>query len=312
MDRNSLRNGLLTAAGLAAAAALVLSAGGTSTAQSGGGTDPYAHLPATIELTGVIRDFKGRDQTGGHTDFEAVPAGGYGHYMNNIEPQLDEDNKPVFKGGGRKVSSQWKTSAGVPIHPSMYNASAGDIAGSYSGSVDKGGIASADSFRQWFRDDPNVNQSAPLAITLKREPNSNKYVFDDRTDDTYKNLGGFFPINNQMFGNYKTTGKNFHFTYELATEFIYKPEENQVFKFRGDDDVWVFINGRLVIDLGGVHSAVEQTVYLNRLSDILHPNQKNTLHFFFAERHTTQSNFRIETTITLKNAELPTTAALFD
>jgi hypothetical protein len=36
------------------------------------------------------------------------------------------------------------------------------------------------------------------------------------------------------------------------------------------------------------------------------------LDFFFAERHRTQSNFRIETTLQLRNVELPPTAALYD
>jgi len=136
------------------------------------------------------------------------------------------------------------------------------------------------------------------------------YVFDDRTDPTFSGRGGFFPINNSMFGNF-SSGKNFHFTYELATEFIYTPGQGQIFTFRGDDDVWVFVNGKMVIDIGGIHSAVEQTVALDRLTNLV-ANGRNTLHFFFAERHTTQSNFRIQTTINLRNAELPNTSKLYD
>ena len=307
MRAKSVKHSILTALGLITAAGLVLPTV-TSTAQADG--DAFSSLPNTLVLSGVVRDFKERSVAGGHADFEAVPAGGYGHYMNNVQETLDADGKPVYKGGGKKVASQWKDSNNRPLHPSLYNQSRGDIAGSY-GATDNGGIASKEGFAQWFRNTPNVNMAKELAITLVRQPNSNVYVFDDRVDEAYKNLGGFFPINGQLFGNSKGDNKNFHFTYELATTFIYKPGQGQVFKFRGDDDVWVFVNGKCVIDIGGVHSAVEQTIELDRLTN-LKAGEVNTLNFFFAERHRTQSNFRIETTINLRSAELPNTTHLYD
>ncbi len=309
--RTLLTNGSLTAMLVVAAGVLGTLGPSAREALARPDADPYAHLPATIDLSGVIRDFKERSVSGGHTDFERQPAGGFGHYMGNIASTLDSDMKPVFVGGGRKVSSQWRTSAGVKIHPSLYSASFGDSAGAYTGNADPGAISSAASFAQWYRDVPGVNMSKNVAITLVRQPNSKLYIFDDRTDPLYSTRAGFFPINDDLFGNSPNGSKNFHFTYELATQFIYEPGTNQSFTFIGDDDVWVFINDRLVIDLGGVHSAVTQTVYLDRLSGLV-PNGKNSLRVFQAERHRTQSNFRIETTITLRTAEMPNTSNLFD
>ncbi|MBL0926291.1 MAG: fibro-slime domain-containing protein [Phycisphaerales bacterium] len=304
-----LSNGLLLSATAIAGAVAV--GGFSETAVGQQSSDLYSNLPSTLELSGVVRDFRERSVTGGHPDFERQPAGGFGHYMGNIAPQLDNDRKPVFVGGGRKVSTQWRDASNRQIHPSLFNASAGDRAGAYTGSVDAGGIQSAETFAQWYRDVPSVNMSKPVTITLNRQANSNLYVFDDRTDPLYKTRGGFFPINNELFGNSRNESKNFHFTYELATEFIYKPGTGQVFTFIGDDDVWVFINGRLVIDLGGVHSAINQTVHLDRVPG-MKPDEINTLHVFHAERHRTQSNFRIETTINLRSARLPNTTALAD
>ena len=70
------------------------------------------------------------------------------------------------------------------------------------------------------RDVPGVNMSKNLDITLVRQTNSNVYTFNDKTDNTFKSLGGFFPINGQLYGNSKNETKNFHFSFELVTEFL--------------------------------------------------------------------------------------------
>jgi fibro-slime domain-containing protein len=311
--RTSILNGSLTAMLVVAVGSLATLVPGNANARPdmGGSMDPYDDLPSTISLTGSVRDFKEKTVAGGHPDFENRPVGGFGHYMGNIAQRLDSDKKPVFVGGGRKVSSNWRDSSSRNIHPSSFKPEAGDVPGAYTGLADSGGITSAASFAQWYRDVPGVNMSRDLSITLVRQPNSKLYVFDDRADPFFTARGGFFPINDDLFGNSPNGVKNFHFTYEISTEFVYLPGEGQTFKFIGDDDVWVFINDQLVIDLGGVHSAVNQIVHLDRLTH-LRPNQRNTLRIFQAERHRTQSNFRIETTINLRTASVPNSSSLFD
>jgi fibro-slime domain-containing protein len=84
---------------------------------------------------------------------------------------------------------------------------------------------------------------------------------------------------------------------ELHSSFTYVGGET--FSFTGDDDVWVFINNELVIDLGGVHAAMSDSVDLDTLGLIV--GETYDFDLFFAERHTTESNFKAETTIVLED-----------
>ena len=309
---NSRAHTLTAAAGaLTACLTSVAIAGGPG--GTGGAADNYdanATRPEGINLTGVVRDFRERNIPGGHPDFEVDPVEGFGLCMGNVAPALDADGKPVFTGEGRKCSAQATDSEGRAIHPRFYNASLGDEP-SVMGVSSTAGISSADSFAQWFRNIPGVNMTSALPITLRLDPSTGNYVFDDRLSTQFADLAGFFPVNDKLMGNSQGGNKNFHFTYELSTEFTYHKGAGQMFTFRGDDDVFVFIDGQLVIDIGGIHGAIEQTVHVDRL-DWLEDGETYPLNFFFAERHRTQSNFRIETSLKLRTAHLPNSAHLCD
>ncbi|MEO7427440.1 MAG: chitobiase/beta-hexosaminidase C-terminal domain-containing protein, partial [Fibrobacteria bacterium] len=95
---------------------------------------------------------------------------------------------------------------------------------------------------------------------------------------------------------------DFGFTMEFHANFTYFKGQAQTFSFRGDDDVWVFINGKRVIDLGGIHNAQDASVNLDSLAAAINLTDSLVypLDFFFAERHTTTSKLRITTTLELE------------
>ena len=154
-------------------------------------------------------------------------------------------------------------------------------------------VVGPDTFNQWYRDVDGVNKSTTIDIPLTLS-NSSKGVY------TYNNTS-FFPIDNQLFGD-EGQPHNYAFTAEVAARFRYNGGET--FTFAGDDDVFVFINRTLAIDLGGIHSMLTQTVDLDAQAANLGivKGEIYAMHIFFAERHMTESDFVIETTISEFNA----------
>ena len=261
-----------------------------------------------MELTAVIRDFRAYDEQGGHPDFQRWTGS---TRVGLVEDELGRDGKPVLKTTkGQKVLREYKDSSGRNINPALYAAFRGDQRGILSTQRDDR-ITSAESFASWYNDEPGVNMSRTVTLELVRKPGKEVFVLDSSGHEPWRSLGGFFPIDDQLFGNYGGWGHNYHFTTEISTSFQYKRGQGYVFKFTGDDDVWVFIGDRLVIDLGSLHSVREQFIDLDRLN-WLQNGQNYELKIFHAERRTSGSNFRIETTLPLIPAEPPSTTAAYD
>ncbi len=269
-----------------------------------------AQDPDTVQISGIVRDFRECTVEDGHPDFEHMPQTGFGRYAGNVATSLDVDGRPTFAGPGFKISNQWRDSHHRVIAPCLYDASWGDSQGG-AAQPSTAGITSAASFAQWFRDFPGVNMSTIVPITLRRQPNG-IYVFDSDIDQPYADLGGFFPIDDQLFGNSGgNPDHNYHFTFEMHGAFIYI-DNNLNFKFEGSDSVWVFINGHLVTDLEGVHASLDQYVDLERPSLGLVQGNSYPLDFYFAQRFRPHSDFRIQTNIVLAGLPPSTVLSQFD
>jgi fibro-slime domain-containing protein len=146
--------------------------------------------------------------------------------------------------------------------------------------------AGAASFDQWYRDVPGVNMRLMIPLPLTQTQPGNF---------AYSN-NAFFPMDNQAFGN-QGRSHNYNVTTEIHATFKYRGGER--FTFTGDDDVFIFVNRKLALDLGGVHPQQTQTIDFDRQATALGITIGGTYSFdaFHAERHTTESNFRMETSI---------------
>jgi fibro-slime domain-containing protein len=93
---------------------------------------------------------------------------------------------------------------------------------------------------------------------------------------------------------------NFSFTSEAHFWFRFDATGMSRLDFTGDDDVWVFINGKLAVDIGGVHGrqdgSVDLSVPATRTSLGLTVGKTYEAIVFQAERHTTRSQYRLTLT----------------
>ena len=228
---------------------------------------------SSITLNATIRDFR-QDHPDMEFDlFSEVIPNLQNIQENAVGTTLGSDGDPVFTGSGKTFFS------------------------------------TAENFDQWYDTIDGVNIEIQKSLTFTETfAGSGVFAFSDNfpavPGSTFPAAtGNFFPINGEGFGN-EGNANNQHFTMELRTSFTYNGGE--FFNYTGDDDLWVFINGQRVIDLGGVHQALDASINLDDVaSDIgLVVGETYSFDLFYAERNTVASNFFAETSIALVPAPM--------
>lgn len=193
-------------------------------------------------------------------------------------------------------------------------------------------------FDKWYKDDLSVNRRIGQRLFLKpKEGTESTFAFapedDEASDFPEENL-----VNGIFFGpidRFKETGTReidasvvavedapawptssagrsddnlgFWFTTEIHSTFEFRSDADMFFNFSGDDDFWCFINGKLAVDVGGLHPPRSKSIDLNTpnpdgddtiVSELgLEDGQVYTLDIFHAERQRGGSNFELTTTL---------------
>lgn len=150
----------------------------------------------------------------------------------------------------------------------------------------------------------------PRNVNFDRE---NGKIYNGGGDE--KNLG-FYPLEglgyeqNDLLENTSFTDskhRNGGFTLRGESQFVYNEGANLYFTFTGDDDVYMYINGVLALDLGGAHGRNTKTVKLDSLDKDtykLKDGEVATFTFFYMERCSDASTFGIETNMKLVQRDI--------
>ncbi len=144
--------------------------------------------------------------------------------------------------------------------------------------------------------------NGPVVYNEEAKTISNNITSTDNLNDQLFPLNGKgypAPVDNGLYG------QNFHYALHSGGRFVYHKADNLVFIFTGDDDVYLYLNDQLALDLGGAHKAYSDYVFVNDVAEELglEENGVYNFDFYYMERHTYESELKVMTNINVMKAD---------
>lgn len=123
-------------------------------------------------------------------------------------------------------------------------------------------VQPTDNFYRWFHEVPGLSKRIDgRTVTFNRTADET-YVYGGQHIYPIDDVPGLDADDVQLTGALGNK-HNFNFTAHLPFSIKVKGSGNELFQFSGDDDVWVFLNNKLILDIGGLHGPISGWFSIN-------------------------------------------------